>query len=380
MTTPSLLRPRLQHFRALLVGLAIATAAPAFADNIPEVQKLIKQGQFPQALEKIDAYLATRPKDAQGRFFKGLILTELGRSGDAIAVFTKLSEEYPELPEPYNNLAVLYAQQKQYDKARAALEMAIRTHPSYAIAYENLGDIYAKLASQAYDKALQLDNANANTQNKLSMIRDLISAGGRGNVKAAVPQSSVTPTATTPTANPAPPATNSTTAASKPAQPSATVLTAAPGAAANTPASKPVPASESKPEVRNEPAAKPDPKPEPPKADLSRQDVIKALSNWASAWSRKDMKAYFASYANGFRPPNGLTRKAWEQEREARINGKSDKISVAYANPQVAINGDRATVRFQQDYSAGSLKSSTMKTLVFTRNGSKWLIVEENAR
>lgn len=92
------------------------------------------------------------------------------------------------------------------------------------------------------------------------------------------------------------------------------------------------------------------------------------------------MKAYFASYANGFRPPNGLTRKAWEQEREARINGKSDKISVAYANPQVAINGDRATVRFQQDYSAGSLKSSTMKTLVFTRNGSKWLIVEENAR
>ncbi len=380
MTTPSLLRPRLQHFRALLVGLAIATAAPAFADNIPEVQKLIKQGQFPQALEKIDAYLATRPKDAQGRFFKGLILTELGRSGDAIAVFTKLSEEYPELPEPYNNLAVLYAQQKQYDKARAALEMAIRTHPSYAIAYENLGDIYAKLASQAYDKALQLDNANANTQNKLSMIRDLISAGGRGNVKAAVPQSSVTPTATTPTANPAPPATSSTTAASKPAQPSATVLTAAPGAAANTPALKPVPASESKPEVRNEPAAKPDPKPEPPKADLSRQDVIKALSNWASAWSRKDMKAYFASYANGFRPPNGLTRKAWEQEREARINGKSDKISVAYANPQVAINGDRATVRFQQDYSAGSLKSSTMKTLVFTRNGSKWLIVEENAR
>ncbi len=59
-------------------------------------------------------------------------------------MFTKLSEDYPELPEPYNNLAVLYAQQKQYDKARTALEMAIRTHPSYAIAYENLGDIYAK--------------------------------------------------------------------------------------------------------------------------------------------------------------------------------------------------------------------------------------------
>ena len=88
-------------------------------------------------------YIRDRPKDAQGRFLKGQILTEMNKPADAIAVFTKLTEDYPELPEPYNNLAVLYAQQKQYDKARTALEMAIRTHPSYAIAYENLGDVYA---------------------------------------------------------------------------------------------------------------------------------------------------------------------------------------------------------------------------------------------
>jgi tetratricopeptide (TPR) repeat protein len=50
-----------------------------------------------------------------------------------MAVFSKLTEDYPELPEPYNNLAVLYAQQKQYDKARTALEMAIRIHPGYAL-------------------------------------------------------------------------------------------------------------------------------------------------------------------------------------------------------------------------------------------------------
>ena len=61
--------------------------------------------------------------------------------------------------------------------------MAIRTHPSYAIAYENLGDVYAKLASQAYDKALQLDNSNSTTQNKLALIRDLITTSGKGNVK-----------------------------------------------------------------------------------------------------------------------------------------------------------------------------------------------------
>ena len=161
MTTTSLLQPRfkqLKTLRAMAIGLAISFAAPAFADNLPDVQRLIKQGQYPQALEKVDAYLSSRPKDAQGRFLKGLIYTEMNKPADAIGVFTKLSEDYPELPEPYNNLAVLYAQQKQYDKARTALEMAIRTHPSYAIAYENLGDVYAKLASQAYDKALQLDS------------------------------------------------------------------------------------------------------------------------------------------------------------------------------------------------------------------------------
>jgi tetratricopeptide (TPR) repeat protein len=169
MTLNSPLQPRfplLKTWRALAIGLTIVIASPVFADNLPEVQRLIKQGQYPQALEKVDAYLSNKPKDAQGRFLKGLIYTEMNKPTEAIATFTKLTEDYPELPEPYNNLAVLYAQQKQYDKARTALEMAIRTHPSYAIAYENLGDVYAKLASQAYDKALQLDSANSATQNK----------------------------------------------------------------------------------------------------------------------------------------------------------------------------------------------------------------------
>ena len=83
---------------------------------------------------------------------------------EATGVFLKLTEEAPELPEPYNNLAVIYAQQKQYDKAKAALEMAIRTHPSYAVAHENLGDLYAKMARQAYDRALQIDAGNASAQ------------------------------------------------------------------------------------------------------------------------------------------------------------------------------------------------------------------------
>ena len=95
------------------------------------------------------------------RFLKGVMLAESQRTAEAIVVFTLLNEDYPELAEPYNNLAVLYASQAQYEKARAALEAAMRGNPGYATAYENIGDVYARLAAQAYASALQLEQANA---------------------------------------------------------------------------------------------------------------------------------------------------------------------------------------------------------------------------
>src|SRR5919106_3213264 len=154
--------------------IALGTALPVCADDVQEAAKLLKSGQHKQALERVNKVLAAKPRDAQARFLKGLIFTEQGKLPDAIDVFTKLTQDYPNLPEPYNNLAVIYASQGQYEKARAALEQSIRTHPSYATAYENLGDVYAKLASQAYDKALQIDSSNAAAKNKLSLTRELV--------------------------------------------------------------------------------------------------------------------------------------------------------------------------------------------------------------
>ncbi|MBP9656077.1 MAG: tetratricopeptide repeat protein [Rhodocyclaceae bacterium] len=383
MTSTPLLQTRfkqLKTLRALAIGLAIGFAAPAFADNLPDVQRLIKQGQYPQAMDKVDAYLSSRPKDAQGRFLKGLIYTEMNKPAEAIAVFTKLSEDYPELPEPYNNLAVLYAQQKQYDKARTALEMAIRTHPSYAIAYENLGDVYAKLASQAYDKALQLDNSNSATQNKLALIRDLITTSGKGNVK---PQPATPAAAATPAAQPAP-APVAAKPAPAPATATATVVAATQGAAAvAAQPAKAAPAPVSAPAATPAPAPAPvaaAPAPSKPAASAASDDVAKAINAWADAWSRKDMRAYLGAYASDFDTPKGMSRKAWEQEREQRIAGKGGKISVSVDNPQITINGDKATAKFRQHYKATGLSSSTSKTLILVRSGSKWLIKEENAR
>src|SRR5690349_24517036 len=111
------------------------------ADDVQEAAKLLKAGQHQQALERVNKVLAAKPKDAQARFLKGLIYAEQGNAKEASEIFLKLTQDYPDLPEPYNNLAVLYAAQGHYEKARAALEQSIRTHPSYATAYENLGDV-----------------------------------------------------------------------------------------------------------------------------------------------------------------------------------------------------------------------------------------------
>src|ERR687883_1335047 len=174
MQTSNVPRKRLRGGFIAALTLIFLGAVGARAGDLEDAQKALKAGEKQQALEKVNRALAANPRDAQARFLKGLIFTEQGKQQEAIDIFTKLTQDYPNLPEPYNNLAVIYASQGHYDKARAALEQSIRTHPSYATAYENLGDVYAKLASQAYGKALQLDGSNTAAQNKLSLVRELV--------------------------------------------------------------------------------------------------------------------------------------------------------------------------------------------------------------
>jgi tetratricopeptide (TPR) repeat protein len=352
------------------LGLAVLTAALlaagglARADEYSDVNQLLRGGKLPEALTKADQYLAAKPKDPQMRFIKGVILTEQGKTGEAITTFQKLTEDYPELPEPYNNLAVLYAGQAQFDKARAALEMAIRTNPSYATAHENLGDVYAKLASQAYSRALQLDASNTAVQPKLALIRELFST----NPKA--PAASAKTGGNIPTAG-------QTTVAAAPAAAPAKTVAAAPAPAA-APAAKPAAAPAV---VAAAPAAAPTaaPAPAPAAADKAgaTKDVEAAVHAWATAWAAKDMGGYLASYGKEFDPPGKQSRKAWEEERRARIVGKS-RITVKITDLAVSVNGSKATARFKQDYAADALKVNSHKTLELVNNGGKWQIVRES--
>ncbi|MDD2844622.1 MAG: tetratricopeptide repeat protein [Rhodoferax sp.] len=157
-----------------LTLLGALTALSSQADEYADTNQLVRANKFTEALAKVDSYLAGKPADPQMRFLKGVIQRNLDKPAEAIATFTLLTQDYPELPEPYNNLAVLYAGQGQYDKARQTLEMAIRTNPNYATAHENLGDIYVRLASQAYNKALLLDSGNTAIPPKLTLTLEVL--------------------------------------------------------------------------------------------------------------------------------------------------------------------------------------------------------------
>ena len=347
-TLPQLLR--------LVALTALLGAGVAHAEDYSDIIQLLKTGKAAEALVKADQRLAATPRDPQLRFLRGVAQADSGKQGEAITTFTKLTEEYPELPEPYNNLAVLYANQNQLDKARTALEMAIRTNPSYATAHENLGDIYAKLASQAYNKALQLDATSANSvKPKLALIRDLFSADAAsksGRTAAAAPA----PAAVVATQRPA----------------------AAPAAAAPAPvAPTPAPAAAAAPAPASAPTAEA-PAPAPaPASDSSTQAVTAAVQAWASAWAAKDMKAYLGAYDKSFDPPGNQNRAAWEKEREARIVSKS-RISVKLSDIIVSVKGDKATARFRQAYSADALNVTSRKTLDLVHKNGRWTIVRES--
>lgn len=147
---------KLVTIATLLLAFAGVAQAQSSTGMLDQAQKLLNSGKKTEALAAVNQFLQTKPNDAQGRFLKGVVLTETGQAEEAIKLYTELIRDFPELPEPYNNLAVLYSAQNQPDQAKSALETAIRNHPGYATAHENLGDVYLQLARRSYAKAIEL--------------------------------------------------------------------------------------------------------------------------------------------------------------------------------------------------------------------------------
>jgi tetratricopeptide (TPR) repeat protein len=359
----------------LVFPMALYASSIAHADELQDINGLLKQGQHAKALDRVNQYLAQKPGDPNARFTKGLILAEQNKTAEAIEVFAALSRDYPALPEPYNNLAVLYASQGEYEKARQQLEKSIRTHPSYATAYENLGDVYTKLASQAYDKALQFDSSNSAAKNKLSLIRDLMSSSRLPGAPSA-PTVAATDAVRSPGAKSAP-----SKPEAKPAEVKPTAL-----AKADTPKAEARPAvvakadtpkAEAKPAVATKADASKAEGKGPRTQEGDQQAVLQAVLAWADAWSQQKVETYLAFYSQDFKTPKGEGRPEWEAARRERITS-ARKIEVAVDSPKVVLKDENnAVVSFKQKYRSDTLKVDSRKTLIMTRTGGRWAIQQE---
>ena len=350
----------------LLTGLM---ANSAWADDFSEVAQLSREGKFIEALAKADVYLSSRPKDAQMRLLKGLVQRDAGKPTDALMTFVRMTEDFPELPEPYNNLGVIYADQNQLDKARTAFEMALRTNPSYSTAHENLADVYGRLSSAAYNKALQIDLSNAAVAPKLALVRQIVTLNPTklsAAQLAALPK--LQPAQAPAAAVPAAPA----QVAVAPARPEVAPKASPLADQNNKPTREAVPAAR-KPADEAPPAAQ---KPAPLVDTTANREVEQAVQAWVSAWGAKDLKSYFAAYARDFDPAGKQSRSQWEEERRTRIEGKAS-ISVKLTDVQTLVRGNTALVKFRQDYRANGIAISSRKTLEMVRQGDSWKIVRE---
>ncbi len=153
--------------------LLLSAAAVHAADDVASITQLFRSGQQSEAFTQIDALLATKSDRPDLRMLKGVLLVDARRTDEALVVFQQLTEDFPEVPEPYNNLAVIFAARGEFDKARLALEGALRANPGFATAHQNLGDVYAQLAQRSYQRALKADPTNTEIPPRLSLLRKL---------------------------------------------------------------------------------------------------------------------------------------------------------------------------------------------------------------
>jgi Flp pilus assembly protein TadD len=149
-------------------------ALPARADAAAEVRELVTKGDLAAALARAEKGVAANPRDAQVRFAQGVVLMDLQRDDEALALFTRLAQEYPELPDPYNNIALLQARAGRLEPARQALEVALRNDPRNRLARANLGQVHLMLAVQAWELAAADGPPDAALQRKLQGARGLL--------------------------------------------------------------------------------------------------------------------------------------------------------------------------------------------------------------
>ena len=281
--------------------------------DISKLNKLIEEKEYLEAKKIVEQLLDSDKENPQLLFITGVLLSELGETEEAINVFVSLTKSHPALPEPYNNLAVLYAQNGNFDLAKTALEKSIKTHPSYATAHVNLGDLYTRMASESYNQALQIDKSNKNAKTKLSLIKKLFNF-----------------------------------------QPIKKNIVLTENAEEEI---------KSFNEIKN-------------KEKNIDEKIHVMIDNWKNAWMGQNFDQYIEYYSANFKNNKGMDLEQWKKFRKSRVINKPS-INLKLENIEISKNKDLFSVSFIQKYQSGDIDSTTKKTLLIELIDGQLKIVNE---
>jgi tetratricopeptide (TPR) repeat protein len=290
--------------------------------DIKLINKLIDDKNYEQAQIEINAILKSDSDNPQLLFINGVLLSESNKADEAIKVFESLTKTHPNLPEPYNNLAVLYAQQGDFQKAKQALEQSIKTHPSYATAHINLGDLYTRMASESYNQALQIDGSNKSAKTKLSLIKKLFNFQPiRKNIE-------ITKTAS------------------------------------NESEAPKIQEPDSKNIIENT------------SNNISLTEIESFIDTWKTSWEQQNFESYINCYSLKFKNNNGQNFKQWKIYRKPRVTNK-EKIEIKLTNIKITEINNGFEVSFIQEYKSGNIDSRTNKKLMIETVDNQIKIINE---
>ncbi len=169
MGSPRRYTPVLLLFIALLSLPALLPGKVSADTDYEVLENLLRSGNYAQLEARLAPLIERTPEDAGLLFLQGQMLAGKGDERAAMTVFTRLSKQFPDAPEPLNNLAALYARTGDYTRAEQTLKAALKTHPGYAAAHDNLETLYMIKAARLYREALEPEQRKKEQQDLPSL-------------------------------------------------------------------------------------------------------------------------------------------------------------------------------------------------------------------
>ena len=314
----------MRKFIIFLIGqLCLVTA---HADTVQQLETQVQAGKFAHAATTGLSLLMHQPDDTRIRFLTALALQKNQQPEQAIRHYKTLIDQHPDLPEPRNNLAVIYLQQGKHEAAVEMLESALNNHPAYATTWQNLTSIYQALASQAYNKAL---GGPGNTQETSAPIE--LASLDRLHQRVVV-------------------------------NPETTILSAP----VQTAVAKPAPTQQRSTAQTGSPTDE----------FKLRQVVESTLQTWATAWSNQEFERYIDTYTADYRGRQD-SHAQWVAQRRSKIVGRRS-IEVGISDFSIQPRGsDKVVVDFVQAYRSDNYRDRVLKRLHLVKRSGVWKIRRE---